>query len=230
MAVIYKITSPTKKVYVGSTQYFKHRMSCYKRLKCEKQIRLYRSFVKYGVAKHKFEVICHCSKEEMFTLENYYGHLYNCLDKNFGLNCVLPKAGTTFNSRTEETRLKISKNNTGRVVSDETKNKIRVANIGKVSAMKGINFQTSESKLKMSVSHTGKKLTENHKNNIRLKHKGVKPKNFSMIKEMQNKAVIQPDYGIIFNSRTEAALFFNVSQSLISMMVLGKRSNKFNLY
>ena len=54
---IYKITSPTNKVYIGQSWNIKNRWSCYKTLNCKSQPRIYNSLVKYGVDNHKFEVL-----------------------------------------------------------------------------------------------------------------------------------------------------------------------------
>jgi hypothetical protein len=54
---IYKITSPTDKVYIGKTTNLKLRVNYYRRLKCKKQPLLFNSLSKYGFDNHKFEVI-----------------------------------------------------------------------------------------------------------------------------------------------------------------------------
>lgn len=87
MAFVYKITSPSNRVYIGSScQTQKARFNKYKNLNCEKQVRLYRSFLKYGVENHKFEILCECTKEDMRKLECQYGIFYNVLDNELGLN------------------------------------------------------------------------------------------------------------------------------------------------
>jgi len=229
MPHVYKITSPKNKIYIGSTVNINNRFNSYKRLDCKSQIRLYRSFLKYGVDKHKFEIITECTIEDMYKLENYYGNLYNCLHTFFGLNCVLPKAGTKFNSRTEETKIKISINMKGRIVSEETKQKLRIINTGKISNMKGINYHKKESKKKMSISHTGKKLSEETKNKISISHKNRIPKNHSQIIKIRKKIILFIDYGIFFNSLTECSIFFGKSIALISMIVNKKRKHSLNL-
>lgn len=58
MIGIYKITSPSNKVYIGQTWNVCSRKSAYKRISPIKQQRkLYASLVKYGWENHKFEVI-----------------------------------------------------------------------------------------------------------------------------------------------------------------------------
>jgi len=55
--VIYKITSPNNKVYIGQSWDVRSRFYDYKRLHCKAQRKLYNSFIKYGVENHKFEII-----------------------------------------------------------------------------------------------------------------------------------------------------------------------------
>lgn len=58
MAGIYKITSPTGKIYIGQTsKEFKERFKAYKTLNCKKQRKLYNSLVKYGPENHIFEIV-----------------------------------------------------------------------------------------------------------------------------------------------------------------------------
>jgi group I intron endonuclease len=228
MAHIYKITSPSKKVYVGSTTNIKARFSCYKALKCKTQTRLYNSFLKYGVLSHKFEIITECENDKMYELECYFGNLYNTLSKN-GLNCVLPNKDDKFVCRSFETRQKLSKSNTGKKISDETKEKLRLINLGKESKNKG-RKHTKEAISKMKKSHTGKVLSNSHKENIRIKHKGKTPKNFiESIKGKRAKLIIDNNYGIFHESIKQAANFYGVSASLISFSLVGKRINRFNL-
>ncbi len=229
MPYIYKIISPKKRIYVGSTININERFKSYYRLKCKTQVRLYNSFKKYGVENHEFIIITECTINEMFNLENYYGNLYNTLDDKFGLNCVLPKAGTTFNSRTLETRLKLSKSNKGKIVSDETKLKLRNINLGKPSKNKGKKIHTEESRNKMRISHTGKILNDNHKNNISKSLKNKLPKNHKLIIEKRSKIVLLNDYNIIFNSISETANFFKISPTIISLILNNKKINKYNI-
>lgn len=48
MKVIYKITSPSGRVYIGQTGLLKKRINAYKHARCRKQRKLYNSIVKYG--------------------------------------------------------------------------------------------------------------------------------------------------------------------------------------
>lgn len=111
MPYIYKITSPTGKVYVGSTINVQQRWKKYYNLHCKSQIKLYNSFLKYGTENHLFEIICECNNSEKYKLENYYGNLYNVLNFKNGLNLSLPKVDDIVSCISDETRIKMSNSN-----------------------------------------------------------------------------------------------------------------------
>ena len=89
MIGIYKITSPSGKVYIGQSIDIEKRFKDYKRLSnCKSQIKLFRSFLKHGVDNHKFEILLECCIDEINKQERYYQELYNATCKN-GLNLKL---------------------------------------------------------------------------------------------------------------------------------------------
>lgn len=81
---IYKITSPSGRIYIGQTIDFDSRIKRYKRLCCKSQRKLYYSLKKYGFSKHTIEQIHICSPEELNRLEESYVNLYKTLE--YGLN------------------------------------------------------------------------------------------------------------------------------------------------
>lgn len=84
---IYKITSPSNKIYIGQTVDFIKRKSHYKNLKIKSQIRLYNSINKYGWDRHVIEIIEKCSLGSLNERERYWQEFYNVLDSAKGLNC-----------------------------------------------------------------------------------------------------------------------------------------------
>lgn len=54
---IYRLTSPSNKVYIGQTIDVKKRFNRYKNLHCKNQTKLYRALVKYGFDKFKIDII-----------------------------------------------------------------------------------------------------------------------------------------------------------------------------
>ena len=54
---VYLITSPSNRLYIGSTSNLKKRIYSYSNLNCKTQTKLYNSLKKYGWENHTFEVI-----------------------------------------------------------------------------------------------------------------------------------------------------------------------------
>lgn len=137
MIGIYKITSPNDRIYIGQSVDIKNRFNSYNRMyiKNQGQTKLHRSFVKYGVDKHKFELICECFESELNNYERYYQELFNCLDN--GLNCKLTKTNDRSGKVSKETKIKMSIAATGnkywlgKTHTQEAKDKIGLANKGR---------------------------------------------------------------------------------------------------
>lgn len=131
---IYKITSPTGRVYVGqSLNIVKNRLNVYKNLKCKTQTFLYRSLRKYGWDQHTFEIIEECSEEELNCRERYWQDFYDVI--NGGLNCILTECGDDLKRYSEETKQQISQTRLDRGLGKGDKNP---------KARKVINYQNKE--------------------------------------------------------------------------------------
>ena len=130
MIGIYKITNPNGKVYIGQSVNINNRWNRYKNLECISQPALYNSLKKYTPSKHKFEVLLECNRDELNEKERYYQELFNVIKD--GLNCVLTKSNSNRGKMSEETKLKISLAHKGKIISEVTREKLRIANLGKV--------------------------------------------------------------------------------------------------
>lgn len=115
---IYKITSPSGRVYIGESVDILTRWVSYKNLSCKGQPKLLRSLKKYSPENHIFEIIEQCKSDELKCRERYWQDFYDVL--NGGLNCRLTECG----------ELKA-------VTSQETIEKIREAKIGEKNPMFG---------------------------------------------------------------------------------------------
>lgn len=115
MIGIYKITSPTGKVYIGQSIEIEKRWMRYKNItkSVKKQPAIYNSLLKYGAENHIFEVIEECEIEQLNIRERYWQDFYEVIDKTKGLNCVLTKTGDRSGKASEETILKRSGKNNG---------------------------------------------------------------------------------------------------------------------
>lgn len=112
MIGIYKITSPTGKIYVGQSIDIKIRWYRYSKLCCKRQLKLYNSFKKHGVDNHKFEIIEECSIDNINERERYWQEYYNVIGEN-GLNLSLVSTFSKKYVHSKETRIKLSKNVSG---------------------------------------------------------------------------------------------------------------------
>ena len=154
MPVIYKITSPSNKVYIGQTWNWTKRLSSYRILHCKGQRILYRSLLKYGFENHEFEIIHTleelATQQELDNSEVFYCKYYNDLGvpllniKDAGKggkhsietkNLIREKALGKILS--EETKLKIQKSSKGRIFSEDHKMKISLSKLGKPNGTKG---------------------------------------------------------------------------------------------
>lgn len=219
MPHIYKITSPSKKIYIGSSVDINKRFRRYKLLDCKSQYKLYRSFLKYGVDNHKFEILIECNLDNMYSLESYYGILYNSLGKD-GLNLRLPKHGEKYVCVSEETKAKMSKKLIG--------NKYR---LGKEPINKGKKYTGDTSRF---ATRTGVKYTEEEKLKKSIDVKKVRSTLESRMKTSiaskggnnpMSKKVIQISTGKIFGSKSEAAEFANVNAATLGHYLRGRFKN-----
>ena len=163
MIGIYKITSPTNKIYIGQSIDIENRFTKYKCLDCKNQIRLYNSLKKYGFNKHKFEIVLECGIDDLNDNERYYQDLYLAIGKN-GLNCKLTKSNDKSGLLSEETKVKIGKSNKGRIISENEKTRLKNINLGRK--------HSEETKLKMSLSRIGREggmLNKKHSKETKLK-------------------------------------------------------------
>lgn len=159
MIGIYKITSPSKKVYIGQSVNIEKRFKEYKRLQCKGQTIIYRSLKKHGVNKHKFEIICECIANELNEKERYYQDLYSCLGEG-GLNCRLTETSDKSGEFSAEMKKNLS----------EALTKARKGKPSWNSGKKGLYKHSAESREKISKNSSrhnlGKKLSEYVKSKI----------------------------------------------------------------
>lgn len=138
---IYKIESPSGKIYIGQSINIEKRWKYYKSPSTsDKQNKLFNSFRKYGHNNHQFEIIEECSIELLNEKEIYWGRIFDCTNPDKGLNLrELGKQGIW----TEEAKLKLSIAQKGKLRhTTESKSKIS-------KALKGTKY-TAEQKQKCS--------------------------------------------------------------------------------
>jgi hypothetical protein len=132
MVGIYKITSPTGKVYVGQSLNIADRKSSYKGFHCTGQSAIYNSLKKYGWLAHVFEVICELpedvAQEVLNSYEIYYWEQY----KECNIETLNAKEPGKGGKHLVETKQKISITKQGSKHSEKTKQKISSALKGRL--------------------------------------------------------------------------------------------------
>lgn len=141
---VYIIISPSGKVYIGeSKNILKRWFKDYFGLSaCKGQIQLYRSFLKYGIYNHTFQIIQECKFEDLKKCERFWQEFYQVVSPK-GLNCKYTSTDEKKAVYSEESIKKNSISNTGKKRSKETRRKQSISGKGRVV--------TEETKKKLSL-------------------------------------------------------------------------------
>lgn len=134
---IYRIESPSGKVYIGQSYDIYNRFKVHKsRAKLKKhKCKLYSSFEKYGFENHLFSIAHQLpkdvTKDILTSYEQIYFDQYKCAGVDL-LNLKEIVNSSKGIKHSDETRIKVVAALTGRVCSPETRRKISEAQIGKI--------------------------------------------------------------------------------------------------
>lgn len=168
---IYKITSPTGKVYIGQSvdieKTWKYRYNnLNNRLK--KQPKIYNSLLKHNVENHIFEIIEECFESKLDERESYHKQQFiNEFGWDKALFCEIYDSNKG-GFKSKETKQKISRANKGRTHSEETKQKM-----SKPKSFNPIRKPRSEESIKrQALSKTGKLYSDETKQKMSLSQKG----------------------------------------------------------
>ena len=195
---IYKITSPSGKIYIGQSRHCLYRWKYYySKLHCKRQRRLYNSLLKYGFDNHVFEILERCASEELDDLEIKYIKQYDSTNKTIGMNLRVGGNSATFSDETKELMRQNALGNTnmlGKTHSKETRELISKNRTG--------IKHSKETRKRMSKAREGFKHSQETINKLSKANKFTRK-----IKNMKT--------NIIHTSITQAAVNENISQSTI---------------
>ena len=195
---IYKITSPSGKIYIGQSRHCLYRWKYhYSKLYCKRQRHLYNSLLKYGFDNHVFEILERCALEELDDLEIKYIKQYDSTNKTIGMNLRVGGNSATFSDETKELMRQNALGNTnmlGKTHSKETRELMRKNRMG--------IKPSKETKKRMSKAREGFKHSQETRNKLSKANKFTRK-----IKNMKT--------NIIHTSITQAAVNENISQSTI---------------
>jgi group I intron endonuclease len=233
MTGIYKITSPSGRIYIGQSITIQKRFNSYKRSdkKNESQIKLFNSFKKYGVENHLFEIIEQCDFNLLNERERYWQDFYNVLD--IGLNCNLTKTNQLKLKFSKETIEKISKSKIGNKYWVNKNHSLESKN--KMSLSKKNLILSDKTKQKISLSLKNHIVTDFTKNKISKnngkywlgKKRNINTKNKMSESKSWNKIVLDVNTGVFYKSISDAEKTYNIKN--LSRILNGKRKNKTSL-
>jgi len=202
MVGIYKITSPSNKIYIGQSYNIFKRKKEYKMLNCKFQLKLYNSLKKYGWENHIFEVIEECDIDQLNEREIYWIQYYNSTKS--GLNI---REGGSKGALSEETKQKLRKpkpKGTGDKISKNSKG---------ISRNKG-RQQSEQEKEKRSQIKKGIKLSSSHIENIRKNKLGKNTKSILCINDQKE-----------FSSIKIAAEYYKLNTASIDNILSGRATS-----
>lgn len=238
---VYKITSPTGKIYIGESKNIEYRFRAHKNLKSNKHPRLHNSLKKYGVENHIFEILEECDFEDLKCRERFYQDEFDAIGTN-GLNCKLTNCGEIKQVYTQEVKDKMSLSKKGIPLSKETCQRMSESRKGEKSPMarKVIDTITltiwnciEDAAIVMGVS----------RDNLARYLRGERPNRTSCvyldnyiegmvvipITKEKVKTIFDTATGIKYKTLTEAANCNNVSLSVLSRYLTGDLPNKTTL-
>lgn len=217
MVGIYKVTSPTNKIYIGQSANILNRWEYYRNLRCKKQIKIYNSLKKHGPENHIFEIIEECTLEQLNERETFHKQqIINQIGWGNVLFCELYDNGG--GPKSQQTKDKIGKANIGISrnkgnkfklgckLSQESKNKISKSNLGNDNKLGCKLSQISKDKI--SKSKLGVKNSQEHNNNISKARIGIE---FTQItKNKMSKAKINKPKPNDFGEKLSKPHLFNM--------------------
>jgi len=205
MIGIYKITSPTNRVYIGQSINIQKRFKQYKNLQnVSEQKALHNSFLKYGVDNHTFETLEECTIELLNERERYYQDFYDVINK--GLNCFLTNTNEKKRIFSKETKEKM-KINHSRFFKGKKLSKTHCENISK-----GLinHIVTKETKEKISLTRLHRKIKSPRGMLGKIHNQSSKDKISKSLKgnKFSCKIILDINNFIFYNSLKEYAILY----------------------
>ena len=205
---IYKITSPTGRVYIGQSINLRRRMKSHKKAS-SRHPRLRKSILKYWWENHQFDIIEYCSAEELNCSERFWQDQFEATGKN-GLNCNLVQCGEKRYEHSEETKKKMSENMKG-----------------EKNPMYGGNF-SEDHRSKISKNSSRHNLGKIFSEEIRIKMKN----NHADVRRGKHpnaKLVMSQSSGIFYDCCEDAAETYSMKSELLGNWLLNPHRNKTDL-
>lgn len=172
---IYKITSPSGRVYIGQTINARRRYLGYCSKLAKKQPALFRSIIKYGWAQHSFEIIHELPNDVTQDTLNLYECLYMDAYKDCGVVLLNVKEGGS-NGRNSADSIKKA-NDKWKIWYKNNPIEGSKWILSSIESRRG-KALSDDHKEKLSSSLKGRVFSDDHKNSLSISTRGKK-KNYS---------------------------------------------------
>lgn len=232
MVGVYKIVSPTDKMYIGQSWDIHKRINHYKNLWCKRQPKLYSSLNKYGFQNHDFEVIHELPNDITQEVLDTYEILYWDLYKTCGFDMLNLKEPGIGGKHDKDTINKIANTNRERGhynnLQDRLNSKEAKIKRKQTRLEKGLldNFikvaQTQEAKEKRN--NTRKLLGLDILSIEHMRGKSTTPRAIEKMRNALMKKVMNLETGEIYESRKAAAASNGVTSPTMGKWIkIGKK-------
>ncbi len=216
---IYKITSPSGKIYIGESVNIKRRKYVYSLCKCIRQIKLYNSLKKYRWENHTFEIIEECEFDELLCRERHWQDFYDVLGKN-GLNCKLTQCGELKQVHSEEVLNKMRGKNNSQFGVKRPDLILR----NKLNILSGSNHPMFGKKEELSSNY------RNYWTSLQKEKQSVLLKNIYKDRVGgRSKIILCLTTGVFYNTVKEASEVFNMNMSTLRSKLNGNLKNNTEL-
>ena len=209
---IYKITSPSGRIYIGQSINLEKRFKTYRNGHCKKQPRLINSFKKYGVENHQFDIIEYCAEEQLNCSERFWQDEFDVL--NGGLNCILQECGQTRKIYSEELK---------KLKSEKTSLNKKVIDLKTLETYPSII--SAANTIGMSASVLGNQLKGKFRNKTNFLYYSEYIEGKQLINPYPYR-VINKDTGVIYETVVKAAKFLNMNSATLTGQLRGTYTNK----
>ncbi len=246
---IYKIVSPSGRIYIGQSIDIKRRIKSYKSANCIEQTFLYNSIKKYGWENHDFSIIIECERDELNFLEKKYIAEFNSFNSDIGLNL---REGGDSSIMSDYTKLVMKMNRAD--FSNEKNpqfgkkwiykdNECILVSVDQLESylcngwLLGNNFTKGNSNRKgvKITDDTRRKISENHAHHKPMLNKKHSDETIKKISESNKgkvahnkKPIINIETGEIFPSKKEAADSIGMKVRTLKAKLLGQIKNNTN--
>lgn len=227
--VVYKLTSPSGKMYIGQSVNHKSRLSVYKNLPKnlkEHQIHLYNAIKKYGFKNFKFEILCEVLNEtDVNDIEIFWIREYNLTNRRYGYNKTT--GGNSGKRLTEEVKLKISKAHKGRKHSKESLEKMSKSRTGVPLNISPENREKKSKRMILWNKENKELVSKSSKENWNDKRKEEMSERHSSIKNVNYDFTVYKIFDIRNSEQYEGTqndlrIKFNLCRKGLNAMLKGK--------